>query len=141
MFSLLDGLRVLLGKQETRSVSKRLREKPPRPQRQLHRAGKSHLGSGPPHLTYPSKTSPSEPKLRLISKANVGTFPFSVPGLFYISPRGISQLSQISTSPEPSSLPAKAPVLEREKRKDSHQKHYALHIAGLHVFCDCNSHE
>lgn len=58
------------------------------PQRQPRRADKSHLGSGPSHLAYPSKMSPSESKLRFISKANVGTFPCSVPGLFYISPWG-----------------------------------------------------
>lgn len=50
------------------------------------REQREHLGSAPSHLTYPSKTSPSEPRLSLISKANVGTAPFPVPGLFYLSP-------------------------------------------------------
>lgn len=80
----------------------------PGPQRQLRRAGKSHLGSGPSHLTYPSQTSPSEPKLRLISKANVGTLPFSVPGLFYISPRVFLSSAK--------SAPLRSPLLSQQKR-------------------------
>lgn len=114
-------------------------KKLPEPQRQLHGASKSHLGSAPSLLTYSSKTSPTEPKLRLISKANMGTYPFSVPGLFYISPWGF--LNSVKSASLRSPLLSQQKCLFWSKRKDSHQKHSALHIAGLHVFCDCNSHE
>lgn len=100
---------------------------------------REHLGSAPSHLTYPSKTSPSEPKLSLISKANVGTAPFPVPALFYVSPRVFPIPAKPAPLQSPLPSPKKGPVLE-QKRKGSHQKRSAARIAGLHVFCESSSH-
>lgn len=86
MLSLPDGLRVLLGK-ETPDPGPKGKTNTSLSPRGSSTEQRERLGSAPSHLIYPSKTSPSEPKLSLISKANVGTAPFPVPGLFYLSPR------------------------------------------------------
>ena len=101
--------------------------------RHLCRAGKSCLGSGPSHLTYSSKTSPSEPKLRLISKANVGTLPFSGPGLFYINPRVF--LSSAKSAPLRSPLLSQQKGLFWSKRRGKAHTKSITHCVSLGYMC------
>lgn len=69
-----------------RSGSERIRRKHCWDPEAALEADKQGLGSAPSPPIPPSNASPYEPKLRLISKANVGTFSFSVLGLLYIHP-------------------------------------------------------
>lgn len=120
-----------VGKRNDRSGSERIRRKHCRAPEAALEANKQGLGSAPSPPILPSNTSPSEPKLRSISKANVGTFPFSVLGLLYIRPWVF--LIQI--------WPLRSPLLSLWFGAGSHQKHYTTCIAGRHVFHDSSSHE
>lgn len=74
------------GKRNDGSGSERIRRKHCWASEAALESDRKGLGSAPSPPIPPSNTSPSEPKLRSVSKANVGTFPFSVLGLLYIHP-------------------------------------------------------